>query len=446
MPGALADLLDALRGYPWWVHFFVALGVCALATVVLTLFFALGRRPERLRAPHVPSLEHPDDFLLALAGTVNAPTREGGTVEILDNGAEFFPAILEAIREAERTINFMVYIWEPGRVSDAVLDALLERARAGVEVRVLLDGLGGIRADRKKFRELRRAGGKTYRFRPFDLGQITRFYKRNHRRAIVVDGRVGFTGGAAVADKWLGSAAHAGEWRDCMFRVTGPLARSVQTVFTELWASTYGEILAGPAFFPFMEDDGAGGPGAAVTKHVNVVSSPAHEAHPLRKLFWLSFMAARRTLYMETPYFVPDKHMRKALRHQARAGVDVRVLVAGEHTDARPVLWAARSYYGELLADGVRIFEYEPTFLHSKLLVADGVWSVIGSANLDVRSKELNQENVLGILDRSFAAELERTFRADLERAREIRPEEWRRRGAWSRVRERFWVLFAEQY
>lgn len=433
--------------FPWWVYLFFMVGVVATFVVVASLFFALGRRPDALRAPFVPTLENQDDFLLALAGTVNAPTRAGGTVQALHNGDEIFPAILEAIRGAVHTINFMAYIWRPGRVSDMIFAALLERARAGVQVRVMLDGLGGIRTDGRRLRELEMVGGKVSRFRPFHVGQLTRFYKRNHRRSIVIDGRIGFTGGAAVSDAWLGNADAPDHWRDSMFRVTGSLARSLQAVFTEIWASVTGEILVGHAFYPLeapVED--LGEEGLEVARHVNVISSPAHEAHPLRKLFWISFMAARRRIWITTPYFVPDKHLRKALRYQARAGVDVRLLLPGAHTDARPIRWAARSYYAELLAAGVRIHEYQPTFLHAKTMVIDGTWSVIGSANLDIRSKELNEENVLGILDRGFAAQLEHTFRRDLEQAREVTPDEWRRRGAWERVMERFWVLFAEQY
>jgi cardiolipin synthase len=435
-----------LFGHPGWLLFLALVGLLAITGVVLTLFFALGRRPDRLRAPHVPALDPPDDFLLALAGTVNAPTRAGGSIRVLNNGAEFFPSILDDVRAARRTVNVMVYIWEPGEVSDRIHRALLERARAGVQVRVMLDGMGAFWAERRRFRELKAAGGKVYVFRPFNLGQLTRFYKRNHRRSIVVDGEVGYTGGAAVSDKWLGNAEDPLHWRDSMFRVTGPLARSLQAVFTELWASTYGEILAGPDFFPFDKEEDAAGTGTPVARHVNLISSPAREAHPLRKAFWLSFMAARRRIWITTPYFVPDKHLRKALAEQARAGVDVRLLLPSHLTDAKPVFWAARSYYQPLLDAGVRIWEYQPTFLHSKTLVVDGAWSVVGSANLDVRSKELNQENVLGILDRGFAEEMERVFLADLERAREIEPERWRRRAVALRVQERFWVLFAEQY
>jgi cardiolipin synthase len=274
---------------------------------------------------------------------------------------------------------------------------------------------------------------------------LTRYHRRNHRRAIVVDGTVGFTGGAAVGDKWLGSARTPEEWRDSMVRVTGPLARSLQTVFAQSWVSSAGEVLEGPAFFP-REDSPPPAAGGRPLRYVSIASSPASEAHPLRLLFWLSFRAARRTLYLSSSYFVPDEHLRRAVSDRARAGVDVRLLLPGEHTDAKPIRWTSHGYYDELLSAGVRIFEYQPTFMHAKVLAVDGAWTVVGSANMDVRSHELNEENTLAILDGSLARAAEASFLEDLQRAREIRLEEWRRRGAWARVRERLAGLFAEQY
>lgn len=429
---------------PWWLAVLAVAGVIGIATAILNLFFALGRRPQRIHAAHVPSVDDEDHFLLALAGAVNAPTRGGGRAEVLNNGDAFFPAILEDIRAAERTVNFFTYIFEAGEIGTRVLEALTERARAGVQVRLLLDAFGAMKIDRARLDTLRAAGGRVHYYRPLRFGRITGFHKRNHRRAIVIDGRVGYTGGASVADHWLGDAESPAHWRDSMFRVTGPLARSLQATFGEAWSNGTGEILVGPEFYPL--DAEAESDGIRISRHVNLISSPSGDAHPLRKLFWLSFMAARERLYVTNSYFVPDRHIRDALKDRARAGVDVRVLVPNHYTDIKPIRWAGHSYYEELLAAGVRIYEYQPTFIHAKTLVVDGKWSVIGSANMDVRSKELNAENVLGILDEDFAAQLERSFCADLARSREIRLEEWRRRGLAARLRERFFVLFSEQY
>ena len=434
----MRNLLD----HPWWLLTFAAIGILAVVSGFISLFSSLGRRPRRLVASSAPAVDTAD-FLEGLSGTVNAPLQRGGEAILLNNGDEFFPAIVKAIQNARKTINFFVYIWEPGEASKLITDALVERARAGVKVRLMLDGLGGLRAPKEDMERLQQAGATVNRFRAARLGKLMRFYKRNHRRAIVIDGAVGFTGGAAVGDKWLGNAKTEKEWRDTMVQVNGPMAANLQSAFAEPWAYTCGELLIGPEFYAQYNEDQFGD-GAA--RHIHVVSSPASEEHPLRLVFVLSFLAARQKLYISTSYFVPDKHTRGAVAERARAGVDVRILVPNKHTDARPIRLAGRSYYEELLQAGVRIYEYEPTMIHCKHVVIDGLWSIVGSANMDVRSKELNQENVLGILDQGFAAQIEKTFIADLKQAREFTLEEWRKRGIWEKLKERFWVLFAEQY
>jgi len=437
------DTFRQFRELPWWVLGPWLVGVLTAAGVVFSLFSSVGRRPRRVCATEAPPVDSPD-FIHALCNAVDSSFFRGGTAELLDNGVRFFPAILEAIRGARESVNFLAYIWKPGLVSDAMFAALTEKARAGVEVRVLLDGMGGIRAPRKGIAALRAAGGKVERFRALRFGKITRFYKRMHRRAIVIDGVVGFTGGAAVGDNWLGDADKPEHWRDSMVRVTGPLATSLQSAFAAPWANSSGEILVGPRFYPRHPEPATGG--EPITLHVSLVSSPSGDEHPLRLFFLLSFLAARERLYITSSYFVPDKHTRETVMDRAREGVDVRILIPGRHTDAKPIRQASHSYYEDLLSAGVRIFEYQPTMLHAKSVVVDGKWSVVGSANMDIRSKELNQENVLGILDAGFARQLEETFVADLEHAAEIRLADWRRRGVGARLKERAAALFAEQY
>ena len=429
--------------YPWWLLSLAAVGAAAAGGTAITLFSSLGRRPPRTWATDAPDVGS-QDFLLGISGMINAPLSKGGSARLLKNGAEIFPAIFRALREARETINFMVYVWEPGRLSDQVFDALVERARAGVQVRLLLDAVGAVRAPEKRIAELEAAGGKVAWFRAFDFGKMTRYYRRNHRRAIVADGRVGFTGGAAVADYWLGTPGD-GQWRDNMVEVHGCLAGNLQSAFAEVWAGTCGEILLGPRFFPPDPEDGDG-VGEALTYHINVISSPSSDEYPLRLLFWSSFRCARERLYVTSAYFVPDRDLRAVLVERARAGVDVRILVPDEHNDMPPVRMASNAMYLELLRAGVRIYEYQGAMIHAKTFVVDGVWSVIGSANMDVRSRELNLENVLGIQDEGFAGQLEQTFLEDLEHAREIMLEDWEGRSPWHRVRERLWGIFAEQY
>jgi cardiolipin synthase A/B len=446
---------------PWWLITFAAIGIVATATVVVTLFSPWGRRPPEVRITSTPEIGSPE-FLAAVAGTAGAPLRAGGTAQLLNNGVAFFPALLQDLHAARHTIHFSVYIWEPGQASDQVFAALQERARAGVKVRLLLDGLGGIKAPGRDVDALKAAGGEVATYSAARIGKLTRFHKRNHRRTIVIDGRIGYTGGMAVSDKWVGNADTEEHWRDTMVRVTGPLAMTLQSAFVAPWAQSSGELLSGPDVFPPTEAGADASPSAppaadpppsarpsgaqAVTLHTGLASAPSSEDHPLRLFFIQSFVSARRTLFITTPYFVPDEATREVVAGRARAGVDVRILLPDEHTDAVPIRLTSHSYYERLLEAGVKVYEYQPTMMHTKGVVVDGAWSVVGSANMDIRSKELNSENVLGILDQGFAREMEETFLADLRQAQPIRLEQWRRRGAWERTKERIAVLFAEQY
>ena len=432
---------------PWWLLLLAAIGAISLFTVLLTLFSAVGDRPRAAKLSAVYPVDS-EEFLLGVSGIVNAPLQRGGTARVLNNGDEFLPALLEALRGARHSIDFMVYIWEPGAMSDRVFEALVARAREGVEVRVMVDAIGGHKAPDARIEELRRAGGRWEWFHPVRFGRFTQIHRRNHRRAIIIDGRVGFTGGMAVADKWLGNAEDPEHWRDSMVEVRGCIAANLQSAFAQLWGHTTGELLAGPYFFPRDEEAGAadGAGGEEISKHVNVISSPSNEAHPLRAFFWFSFRCARESIYITNPYFVPDDVMGRVLEERAAAGVDVRVLVPNEHIDVRLIRWASHAHYESLLAAGVRIYEYQPTMIHQKLMVVDRRWSVVGSANMDVRSKELNQENVLGILDAGFGRALEEVFFADLARAEEIHLESWRRRPLWRRIPERVSVAFEEQF
>lgn len=452
------------------VNALAVVGAFAIVSVAISLFSKLGRRPGTLHAEDVPRVGSAD-FLAALAGAVNGTVQRGGDAILLNNGDELMPALLRDVQEARRSINFMVYIWEAGEMSDRIADALARRAEDGIEVRVLLDGLGALRVPAEAIERMEKAGVKIQRFRPPRFGRLTRFHKRNHRRAIVMDGRIGYTGGAAVGDKWLGHAQSPDHWRDIMVRVTGPLASSLQSAFAELWAHCCGEMLAGRAFYPVHahavgsvpdghfdsgadaegDDDYAGdsdygddaGDGPL---HVSLISSPSSDEHPVRLFFNLSFLAARDRLWIVTPYFVPDRGTRKNIADRAKAGVDVRLLLPNEYTDAKPIRWAAHGFYSELLESGVRIWEYQPTMLHTKAVIVDGEWCVVGSANLDIRSKELNEENLLGILHRPLAERLEASFLQDLERSKEITLDEWKRRGVLARGLERAAAIFSEQY
>ena len=432
-------------GIPWWVIALAAVGAVSIVSAVLTLFVPLNRPPHySLTSCPAPGS---DEFMQAAAGVVNAPMMKGGTARLLNNGVEIFPALTKALREAECTIDFMVYIWKDGAASDQLIEVLEERARAGVQVRLMLDALGAARAPRDKLERITEAGGKLAFFQPFRFGRMTAVYKRNHRRAMIVDGRVAFTGGAAVDDIWLGDAQDAEHWRDVMVEIHGCLATNLQSAFSQLWAATTGEILVGENFYPtdHDEEDEREGPGEALSRHIHVTSSPNIAAQPLRVFFFLSMSCARESIYITNPYFAPGDEIRESLKDRARDGADVRLLVPGRHTDAPYVRYAAHAFYQEMMEAGVRIYEYQPTMLHAKMLVVDGQWSVVGSANMDVRSKELNQEAVIGVLDKGFGQQLVDTFHRDLDDAREITLDEWKTRGPLAQLRERFWLAFVNQ-
>jgi cardiolipin synthase len=430
--------------YPWWMKTLAGIGIVAVVGITVTLFFSFGRRPSDIAIPYSPPVESPD-FLLGVAGVAGGPLRAGGTSRLLNNGDAFFPALRDTLSAATQSINFEVYIWEKGKASDDVFAVLIPKARAGVQVRVLLDGVGGLHAPDKDFKRLEEAGGKVKVFRAPQLGKLSRFHKRNHRRAIVIDGRVAFVGGMAVGDKWLGNADREEHWRDNMVQVTGPLAATVQSAFVDNWAHVGGEILTGPAFFPEFPAPVAP-PGETIALHTGVASAPSSEDHPMRLIYLQSFAAARQRLYISNSYFVPDETVRKVVVERAKHGVDVRILLPGEKTDARPIRQAGHKHFEQLLEAGVKIYEYQPTMMHAKTVVVDGKFSVVGSSNLDVRSKELNQENVLGILDAGLARQIEETFLDDLERAKQIELAEWRKRGPVKKLTERVCALFAEQY
>jgi cardiolipin synthase A/B len=433
----MSELLGFGAGLPWWAWALMFIGVIALVGVFGALFLPDWPSPDfTIGLDADPESE---EFVQGVGSVLNDPVFQGGEATLLQNGDAFYPAMLEAIRQARDTINFETYIFEPDEVGKAFIEAFKERARAGVEVRLLVDGFGSLKLTKKYRDDLSSAGVMIQRFRPIALRNLVRIYRREHRRATVIDGRVGFTGGAAISRKWKGNAGNRHEWRDSMTRVTGPIVGGIQSAFTEHWVYCTGEVLAGPRFFPRLEPS----PGLS---GVSVVSSPSDSLQPIRLLFWLSFTNARKRLWLSSSYFIPDRRLRDAVIERARRGVDVRILVPGNHTDAVPVQFAGRSYYEELLSAGVRIFEYQASMMHAKTVAIDGIWSIVGSSNMDERSMELNEENLLGIADRNLARAIEEGLSADYERSREILLEEWRKRSIVKRALERFATALIEQY
>jgi cardiolipin synthase len=430
---------------PWWAWTLLGTGALAAVAVFTALFLPDFHRPPL--SCDCTDEAGSEEFLDSVSRYLNVPILRGGTAEILQNGCRFFPSMLHSIQHATDSINFQVYIFDTDRVGKQFVDAFTERARAGVEVRVLLDGFGSWRFGKAEREQLEQAGVKLQFFRPIRPLTLVRAFKRDHRRAVVIDGKTAFTGGAAIAEKWDGDARNEKEWRDSLTRLTGALAHGVQTAFGENWVYRTGEILTGDRFFPPTPGD------APATNSVPgdpcgiaLVSSPADMAQPVRMLLWLSFTCAKKQLWISSSYFVPESRLREAICLRAREGVDVRLLVPGPATDAKPVRLAGRSHYEELLEAGVRIFEYQPGMMHAKSVVVDGRWTIVGSANMDRRSVKLNEENIIGISDPGFASDVERGLQGDFARAEEIKLDAFRQRGAGTRVAERLSRLLIEQY
>ena len=427
---AISHVRSEVQSRPWWYTTLLAIGFITLLTAVGVLFFGINSGPSTLvisdEVPPVDSL----DFGVAISRLVGAPIERGGTIQVLNNGDEFLPALFQAIDGAKASINFSVYIWEDGAISDQLLDRLIRKQSQGVAVRILLDGLGGRKAPGDRLDVLEKAGGHVQKFRMPKFGSWTRFHRRNHRRSIVIDGETGFTGGMAVADQWLGHAQDPEHWRDMMFKITGTLASSLQGAFVDEWAGSSAELLVGPRIFPVSSATSSAG----VERFINKINSPADDDHSMDYFFVLPILAARERVYVRTPYFIPDGPLMKALEKKAQAGLDVRLLVPGPVTDNRMARFSGQSRYEALLKAGVRIYEYQPTFLHAKGLAVDGKWSIVGSPNLNSRSRELDEENAFGILDASLGARLDEIFIADLRHSKEITSDAWRRRNPLLRV------------
>ncbi len=363
---------------------------------------------------------------------------EGNKVEYLENGDEIFPSMLAAIAAARETITFETYIYWSGDIGGRFAAALAERARAGVRVHVLLDWVGSSQMDDDLLQELRDAGVEVEKYHPLRWYHLSRFNQRTHRKLLVVDGRVGFTGGVGIADRWTGDAQDPGHWRDAHFRLEGPTVAQVQAVFTDNWLKVSGEVLDEKTYFPALEHAGN-------TPAQMFSSSPTGGSESMRLMYLLAIAAAERSIDLAASYFVPDELTRKTLLDAVRRGVKVRVIVPGEHIDVEAVRSASRADWGELLAAGAEIHEYRPTMYHCKILTVDGLLVSVGSTNFDNRSFALNDEANLNLYDAEFARRMTEVFEADLKQSRQVTFEAWRRRPWRERVREWLARPFASQ-
>ena len=360
-------------------------------------------------------------FTRALEAHTLSSLVPGNRAQILLNGNEIFPAMLVAIREAKTTITLANFIYEDGDIAGEMAAALAERCRAGVKVSVLLDSVGSSDMPRQHRTMLQDAGCQLAWYRPLNPLSIRRFNHRNHRRILVVDGRVGFTGGTGVGEQWTGDGRQPKHWRQTDVRVEGPIVRFLQSAFAENWRETTEVLLGGDAYFPEPQPRGS----LAIQP---VKSSPAGGAAEAYLLFLLAIDGARSSIHLTNPYFVPDDAMADALARAARRGVDVSIITAGVAQGVldRLVRRASQSHFPRVARAGVKIYEYGPALLHAKTMVVDGRWASIGSANLDNRSFALNAEFNLVFVDPGIAQQLTQVFREDLKLSRRLSDDELR--------------------
>ena len=369
-------------------------------------------------------------FLRAAESLTGAPVSYGNDVELLINGDQIFPIYLEAIRDAEETVNLLTYAYWRGDIATEVADTLKAKAKAGVECNIIVDAIGAAKMDRKLVAAMRDAGVQVCFFRPPKPYAIKRLQHRTHRKLLIVDGTLGFTGGVGIAEEWTGNAQDPDHWRDTHVRVIGPVVRGLQGAFAENWLECTGDVLAGDRYLPYIEEIEGGG-AMQVTRSSATIGDTNTEA-----LLYLALAAAKRSIELTSAYFVPRPAFTDALVEAAERGVGIRILVPGSHIDKELVRTAGRAAYDALLAAGIEIYEYCPTMLHAKTLTVDGAWASVGSMNFDNRSFQLHDEVTLCVQSDRFAGLLHDVFERDLESSERIEPKAWGERPTTQRARE----------
>ena len=414
--------------------------VFALALVALTIWGVVTSRAPAHITQHVEHRYQVRDeaFLRSMGVLLGPPLVDGNKVDTLLNGDQIFPAMLEAIRSARKTITFETYVYWKGAIGRQFADALAERARAGVKVYVLLDWEGTKKMEQDWIDDMGRAGVDVRKYHTPQWFKYRHLNHRTHRKLLIVDGRIGFTGGVGIADEWTGNAQDEKHWRDTHYRVEGPVVAQLQGAFADNWMQATGDVLHGDEYFPKPESRGA-------LRAQMFKSSVDGGAESLQLMYLLSIAAAARTIDLSMAYFIPDQHTLDHLDFALKRGVRVRIIVPGRHNDSWMVRRASRSNWGRFLANGGELYEYEPTMFHCKVLVIDGLWTSVGSTNFDTRSFRLNDEANLNVYDKAFAERQTADFENDLKRARRVTYEEWKGRPWYDRVIDNVVAFFEPQ-
>jgi cardiolipin synthase len=378
------------------------------------------------------------EFLSTLAGATGVPIIAGNRLAILNNGDQFYPSMLEAISKAEFSITMEQYIYSAGEIGRKAALVMAERARAGVKVKLLFDSVGATAIGKEILGILKEAGCEVAWFRPIRWYNLHRVNNRNHRKSVIIDGRIGFTGGAGFDDHWRGNASSPNEWRDLMIRMEGPGVAMLQTGFAFNWLETTGEVITGPRYYPVLDDCGS-------VELQTVLSSPKGDYLTASILYSLAILCARHCIYIANPYFIPAPQRIEMLSDASARGVDVKVMIAGGHNDN----WWARQnsvrLYGNLLESGVEIYEYQPAMLHQKTMIVDSLWATVGTTNFDHRSFRLNEETNVCFYDPDLVEQLRDVFFADLQYCQKVDLAQWRRRGLMQRGAEQVASLLQDQ-
>jgi cardiolipin synthase A/B len=403
---------------------------------ILAALLAIAQDQETLKIQSVHAADDPvfPGYASALLG---AYATGGNQYQVLTNGDQIFPAMLAAVTNASRRISFESYIYNKGSVGEQFTQAFEAAARRGVQVNLVIDAMGSNKIPKEWVQRLKSAGVKVGEFGQPRWYTLEELNYRTHRKILVVDGTVGFTGGVGLDDQWLGNAEDEEHWRDTMVRFEGPVVRFMEGAFNENFIETHGPVA--PAVDPPQPI-----PPAPLDSAMVLRSSPTGGSNDLKRLYLLTIGAARRTLDICSPYFITDESSEWSLAEARKRGVRIRILVEGDLTDAKSVKYASRARYQRFLEQGIEIYEYQPTMMHAKTMVADGAWSMVGSANFDNRSLELNDEMNVAVSDRALATRLLQDFEQDLKSARRLDLAEWHRRPLLEKAREYFWSYFGE--
>lgn len=416
---------------PVWV---LALLVAVIAVMGLLIWSSRRTLVGDVTAVALDGIE---ELLPNLAALTGEPVLDGNRVEVLQNGRAFFDAVLADIEAAQTSVHYETYVWWRGDICWKLARALAEKARQGVEVRLLLDAQGSLPMEREVEELLDEAGCQVAHFHPFRLRDLGKVNSRDHRKIAVVDGRIAYFMGHGVADEWCGGTEEGAEYRDTAVRILGPAVRSAQTIFLRNWVNVHDELAIDAHHFPELEPRGE--------SRVHVAhSDPVGNYSEVEVLHRVAVASARERLLIQNPYFAPHESVLDLLGRAAEGGVDVQIMLPRKN-DSRLVRHASHRYYGPLLRRGVRIHEYLPRFAHQKVVVVDGHWSLVGSTNFDHRSLQINREVSVGILDREVAEVLTAAFEEDRRRCEEITYEDWRRRHPLKRLGDHLAYLVREQ-